>query len=215
MHPSLKTHFDQMLNEFSQEKYLPILLEAKKTYFNLTGAAQEEDDDYEERMSSFNYWYLLEFRHPTWTGTPLSMYLEAHEFDDDLSLALQSVKHSLFEYTGKNMRRHQVLYDLLYDQKVVLSKEHESPSIVKNDIFLGRVVSLGDQTYLMPGKCFIPSEVRSLLKKQAKKVRKSELPGQEAEYLRQVEYLKTKWRRYGHIEATKLFDFSTFGAKSP
>lgn len=215
MHELLKEHFDQMIAHYSQEKYLSILMEAKKTYFNLTGVAQEEDDDYEERMSSFNFWYLVTFRHPTWPDPPLEMYLEDKELEDDLKAALRSVKHSLFEYTGKNMRRQHVLYDLLHEVKVPLSKDYDHPTIMKNDVFLGRTVTYEGQNFLLPGICFLPSEVKSILKKQARKVRRSELPGQDVEFLRQVEFLKTKWRRYGHLDAAKIFDFSTFGAKAP
>lgn len=215
MFQELKDHFDKTLNRFSSEKYLPTLLEAKKTYFNLTGVALEEDDDYEERMSSFNCWYLLSFRHPSWTGTPIEMYLEDTECEGDLIEALKSVSHSLFEYNGRNMRRQHVLWDILHDKKIPLSKEIEPPPIVKNDLFLARTVLCRAEVFLMPGLVFLPTEVRSILKKQAKKVRKSELPGQEPEFLRQVEFLKTKWRRYGHLEATKIFDFSTFGSQAP
>jgi hypothetical protein len=215
MHETLKHHFDEMIRIYSQEKFLAVLMEAKKTYFNLTGVALEEDGDYEERMSSFNFWYLTDFRHPTWPTPPLEMYLEDVELDDDLKTALRSVRHSLYEYTGRNMRRQHVLYDILYDIKVPLSKDYDHPTIVKNDVFLGRTVTYEGQSFLLPGICFMPGEVKSILKRQSKKVRKSELPGQEAEFLRQVEYLKTKWRRYGHLDATRIFDFTTFGAKAP
>ena len=71
----------------------------------------------------------------------------------------------------------------------------------------GRTLSLDDQSYLLSGICILPREVRSLLTKQCKKVRKQKDPNKEVEFLLRVEFLKTKWRRYGHIEASKIFVF--------
>ncbi len=215
MHPTLKKVFDDSLSAFSSERSYSVLLEAKQSYFEQTGQVLEEDDDYEARMSSFNFWYLLEFRHPSWLGTAMEQFIEDQNLEEQLITAIKSIRHSLFEYTGKNIRRHDVLLDVLHDQKVVLSKEYEAPSLVKKDLFLARVVSFEGQNYLLDGLRFLPSEVKSLLAKQAKRVRKSELPDQEPEFLRQVEFLKTKWMRYGHLNAKSIFDFASFGAKAP
>jgi hypothetical protein len=203
----LQKHLEQAMQEYMAGMHYDTLIEAKTAYFQLTGQVNEDDDDYEARMNSFNDWYILQFMSKRNTRTVIKDYLTKNQVDDRISKTLLAVNHSLFEYTGDSMKGQVVLKDLLHDKKIVLPKGHPRPAIVKNDIFTGRTLSLDDQSYLLSGICILPREVRSLLTKQCKKVRKQKDPAKEVEFLLRVEFLKTKWRRYGHIEASKIFVF--------
>ena len=57
----IKGHMEKALIEFSKDDHLETLLEAKREYFSLTGQANEDDEDFESRMNSFNDWYILQF----------------------------------------------------------------------------------------------------------------------------------------------------------
>ncbi|MBT3585442.1 MAG: hypothetical protein HN509_11095 [Halobacteriovoraceae bacterium] len=208
MQIELFQHLDRALQEYSEGDHYKTLIEAKDEYFKITGGANEEDEDYESRMSSFNDWYVLQFISRRGTRTVMRDYLEKQQPSDQVSESLLNVNHSLFEYTGTNMRKQLVLKDILHDKKVILSKDHAQPALLKNDLFLGRVLQFEGGAYLMDGKRIIPKEVRSILQKQAKKVRKLKDAKEEASYLLEVESLKTKWLRYGHIDASKIFVFS-------
>ena len=108
----------------------------------------------------------------------------------------------------KNFRGYDTLLDILHDKKITLPKGESLPSIIKDDIFVGRVLTYENQNYLMSGLCVIPKDVRGILKKECKRVRKLKNPGEELKFLLKVESFKTKWIRYGHVDATKIFKFS-------
>ena len=208
MHSLLKQHFLKALEIYTQGDHYETLLEAKKEYFTITGQANDDDDDFEARMSSFNEWYVLQFISMRGTRTVISDYLINNPVDDFLAKSLSAVNYSLFEYVGKNFRGYDTLYDMLHDKKMTLPKGESLPSIIKDDLFVGRVLSFEDHNYLMSGLCVIPKDVRGILKKECKKVRKLKNPGEELKFLLRIESFKTKWIRYGHVDATKIFKFN-------
>ena len=207
MNQVLKEHFDKALGIYTTGVHYDTLLEAKKEYFEITGQANDDDDDFEARMNSFNEWYVLQFISKRGTRTVISDYLMNHPVDDNLARSLSGVNYSLFEYTGKSLTGHDVLYDMLHDKKIKLPKGGELPSIIKDDIFVGRVLTFQDSPFLMSGLCVIPKEVRGILKKECKRVRKLKNPNEELKFLLKIESFKTKWIRYGHVDATKIFKF--------
>lgn len=207
MHALLDQHFHKALDIYTQGNHYETLLEAKKEYFTITGQANDDDHDFEARMSSFNEWYVLQFISKRGTRTVMSDYLINNQVNDLLAKALSSVNYSIFEYVGKNFRGLPTLYDMLHDTKITLPKDGVLPSIIKDDIFVGRVITFEGANYLMTGLCVIPKEVRATLKKECKRIRKLKNPQEEHKFLLKVESCKTKWIRYGHVDATKIFVF--------
>lgn len=203
----LQKTFDDALTLYSKDKHYAALLDAKNNYFDQTGVTHEEDEDYESRMNAFNQWYILQYRHPTWHQTAMTMFLEEKPEFEEVSQAFKNVIFSLFEYTGKSLTGLDVLVDILHKTKIKLAKGNEIPSIVKNDFFMGRMIPYQGDHYLMPGLSLLPSEVKSILSKESKKVRKYSHLEEEVKFLLQVESLRSKWKRYGHIDATKIFKF--------
>lgn len=207
MNTTLKEHFEKALGIYTTGVHYDTLLEAKKEYFEITGQANDDDDDFEARMNSFNEWYVLQFISKRGTRTVISDYLMNNPVDDFLAKSLSNVNYSLFEYTGKSLRGYDVLYDMLHDKKIKLSKTSPLPSIIKDDLFVGRVLTYQDDQHLMSGLCVIPKDVRGILKKECKRVRKLKNPNEELKFLLKIESFKTKWIRYGHVDATKIFKF--------
>ena len=208
MTPVIKEHLDKALSLYTSGDYYKILIEAKEEYFNKTGIAFEDDHDFESKMSSFNDWFLLQFISKRFERPFIREYLETFQVTDDVALCLLNINHSLFEYTGKSFSGRHTLKDILHDKKVELAKDHEMPPMLKGDLAICRVVGYETNNYLLEGMTFIPKEVRPTLKKQSKIVRKKDDPQQEYEFLIELEKLKTKWQRYGHIDPDKIFSFS-------
>jgi hypothetical protein len=208
MDVGLKEHFEKALDIYTQGVHYDTLLEAKKEYFEITGQANDDDNDFEARMSSFIEWYVLQFISKRGTRTVISDYLIHNPVNDFLAKSLTSVNYSLFEYVGKNFRGYDVLFDMLHDKKIPLPKNGILPSIIKDDLFVGRTLSYEGKNNLMTGLCVIPKDVRSILKKECKKVRNLKNPNEELKFLLKIESFKTKWIRYGHVDATKIFKFS-------
>lgn len=207
MDTNLEKHIQNALVKFTSKEYYEDLVKAKEEYFTEAGQVFEEDDDYENRMSSFNLWYLLQRLPGNSTATLMSKYIEEEEVEEEVKESLLNVNHSLFEYTGQSFTKKHVLRDILHDKKIVLEKNYIMPSIVKNDIFMGRTIDFNSKSYLLEGITTVPVDVRSVLIKESKKVRKLQDNKRDLQFLMKVEAFKTKWRRYGHIDAKKIFQF--------
>ncbi len=203
----LQFHINMAVKEYMSGNHYDTLIEAKNQYFSQTGQVNEEDDDYEARMNSFNDWYILQFVSKRNTRTVIKDYLTKYQIDDRLAKSLLNVNHSLLEYTGNTFSGKIILKDILHDKKIILPKDHPCLAIVKRDIFLGRTLEIDGMSYLLSGICILPKEVKSIFNKESKKIRKLKDPKKEREYLMRVEFLKTKWKRYGHIGAAKIFIF--------
>jgi hypothetical protein len=207
MHEKLEKHLDEALSEFSDGDHYETLVKAKEEYFSRTGQTLEEDDDYESRMRTFNDWYLLQFTSQHIDGRVIDRYLDSNEVETEISESFKSFNHSLFEYTGENLKKRFVLKDILHNKKIILSEEHSTLPLLKSDLFLGRVLEYDEKHYLMSGLCTLPRDAKSILNKECKKIRKLEEPDNELEFLLQVESLRTRWLRYGHVNTKEIFDF--------
>lgn len=205
--PKWKECLEKALVEYSTGEHLKPMLEAKKIYFDKTGMAHEEEEDYEARMSSFNNWYLFEFRYPHWHLPAIQMYLEESVDDEEAKKALMGQIHSIFEYKGKSLLGKEVLMDHLHKKKLYLSDSSQMPSLIKNDLFIGRAIPTESGHDLLSGLSILPREARSNLVKECKRVRKYDNLKEESKFLLQVESLRSKWKRYGHLDASKIFVF--------
>jgi hypothetical protein len=207
--PKWKQILEQALTLYSKDENLKPMLEAKKIYFDKTGVAHEEEEDYEARMSSFNNWYLFEFRYPNWHQVAIKMYLENLAEEQEVKEIFGGQLHSVFEYRGKNLFGRDVLVDLLHKKKLHLTDSSQMPSLIKNDLFIGRAIPTPEGHELLEGLSILPREARSNIVKECKKVRKYDSLKEESKFLLQVESLRSKWKRYGHLDASKIFVFNS------
>jgi hypothetical protein len=207
MKEELKIHLEKALIQYTSGSYYKRLIEAKNEYFNLTGQVNEDDEDYELRMKSFNDWYIFQFTSKSSEKTVISDYILENSLNKGIDSCFQKLNYSLFEYCGKTFRGHSYFKDILHSCKFNLSKEGNLPGLLKDDLFIGRSLRLDENVYLLPGLCILPREVKGVLKKESKKVRKLQDLKKETAFLLKVESLKTKWVRYGHIKPDKIFSF--------
>lgn len=203
---TLKDHLEKILVHYTQGEYFEELKEAKETYFSLTGKLDEDRDEFESRMNSFNDWYLFQYRKKDGLKV-IEDYIRHHDLDGDLSQAFLNVNHSLFEFSKVNFRKQIVLKDMLHDEKIQLAKDHPHIGLVEGDLFIGRVIKYKDEYHLLKGVCTLPTPVKSILKRQSKKVRQMNSFEEELNYLLTLESLKTKSMNYLHIDPTKIFVF--------
>ncbi|MBC99075.1 MAG: hypothetical protein CME63_15145 [Halobacteriovoraceae bacterium] len=216
MHESLRYLLEKVLIKYSEKDFYDQLLEAKDFYFQRTGKVFEEDEDYESRMAAFNDWYVLEYRPSNadeQSPTFFEKYLSDHEALPEIIEAIKGTTHSLFEYTGTSFKGQHVLKDILHDEKIILAKTHPAPSLVKGDMFIGRIVKYLDEYYLYNGLRVMPNDAASILKKEAKKIRKAHKKNEEGRAQSEEKFLflaeshKTKWQHYGHVNVEKIFVF--------
>jgi hypothetical protein len=157
-------------------------------------------------MNCFNDWYIFQYRDENGSKV-IEDYIRTNQLDVELSQALLNVNHSLFDFSKINFSKQIVLHDILHDEKIVLMKNHPTISLMEGDVFTGRVIKFKGEHYLLRGICTLPQGVKSILKKQSKKVRKLNSFEEELNFLLQLECLKTKAMHYSHIDPTKIFIF--------
>ena len=199
-------HLDKVLSLYTQGSHFDELKSAKEKYFSLTGKLDEDKEEFESRMNCFNDWYVFQYRHNDGSKV-IEDYIRTNHLDVELSQALLNVNHSLFEFSKVNFRKQIVLHDILHDEKIVLVKNHPTISLMEGDVFTGRVIKYKGDYFLLRGVCILPQGVKSILKKQSKKVRKLNSFEEELNFLLQLENLKTKATHYSHIDPAKIFIF--------
>lgn len=206
MFKELEDHLDAILSTYSEGSFYDQLIAAKKKYFELTGPTHEEDDDYEARMRCFNNWFIMHYELEEGL-TALELYLESGKVSESFSEVLNTFIYSIFEFTGKSLSGKLVVKNLLNGEKIIFTKNSSLMPVFKGELFIGRLLKIESDIYLMNGINLIPSEVKSILKKQIKKRKKKEAPKSETEFLLEIENLNTKYKRFGHVEASKIFIF--------
>lgn len=194
------------VEKFSSREYLEEMLKAKKEYFELVGKISDEDDDFESRMNAFNYWYISQ-RNAEEKGSLLNTYLEKNQIVEEKAKILKELNHSLFEYRGLSFTKKHVFYDILHDIKFSISDKEFNFQLIKDDIFTARSIVDNGSNVLLDDISILPSEIRPILVKECKKVRKLKDKKRDLQFLMKVENLKTKWKRYGHLDAKKIFKF--------
>ncbi len=185
------------------------IMEAKEAFIKLTGALDDSKDEYESRMQSFNEWFLFDYIPDTESGPFIIDYLKkSKDLDEEIRTSLTNVHYSLFEYGKKSFSKKIVLKDIVKDEKHILEPENFSVALLPSEIFAGRVVSFKNESYLLPGIRFIPKEVKPLIIKKAKTIKKLGNPSEERKFVLEVERLKTKWLQYGHMKPEQIFIFN-------
>ncbi|MBY0518308.1 MAG: hypothetical protein K2P81_15465 [Bacteriovoracaceae bacterium] len=200
-------HIEKMLSLYTQGEYFDRLKQAKESYVVLTGKLDEDKDEFESRMNCFNEWYLFQWKDEAGKKI-VEDYIRKEQLDEDLSQAFLNVNHTLLEFSKTNWRSQVVLKDILHDEKAILAKGHNHIGLVEDDLFIGRVVRYKGESFLLRGVCTLPQSIRSILKKQSKKIRKMNSFEEELKFLLNLESLKTKSMHYQHIEPSKIFVFN-------
>lgn len=200
----IQDEFDKVLSLYTTDEYYEELKSAKEAFINKTGKIDEESDEYESRMNSFNHWYIFDYERADGTQF-IDKYLSSHQ--GDIAGSLSEVNYSLFHFKKINFRKQIIISDVLHSQKFILAKENGQLPLVEDDLFLGRAAKYGDEWYLLNGIVTLPREVYSVLKKESKKVRKLNNTSEELGFLLNLERLKNRSLQYGHVDSSKIFNF--------
>jgi len=203
---TIENHIDKIMDIYTQGEYYDLLVKAKDEFTTLTGKIDEEANEYESRMYTFNDWYIFNFRRED-NRRIIDDYIQNYDLESDLSKSLYNLNFSLFQFVKINFKKQIVLKDILHNEKYVLKKEECNLALLEDDLFIGRLVSLEDRNYLLKGVTTLPREVLTPLKKQAKKIRKLNSREAEEDFLMTLEKLKVKSLHYGHLNSEKIFVF--------
>jgi len=194
MEAKIRENFDQAIFNYSKGIFKDDYLKAKDEFFNLTGSIHSDHENFEQRMNSFYEWYFFNYDE--------SKILKENTTKDPF---FKDFKYSLFEFTGKNLRGRGVFKDFIGKEKVIMPKGVLPPGLTKDDIIAGRFIMLEDGYYLLPGFLILPGKVRSILKREARRIAKINDVDKKEEFLLKIETLYNKWRSYNHLDPAKIF----------
>ena len=102
-------HLDKVLGLYTQGQFFSELKEAKEKYFSITGKLDEDKDEFEPRMNSFNDWYIFQYRQKDGSKV-IEEYIRNNQLDEELSQALLNVNHSLFELKSPIDKKQAIKY---------------------------------------------------------------------------------------------------------
>ena len=200
-------HLNAALKIYTDNEYRDVLIGAKQDFFKITGNLNDDDEDYELRMHSFNDWYLMQCSLPEVHRTPISDYIFSHNLDDEIAQILLSFRHSLFQYTGEKRNGAAIFRNLKDEKKMIVRDKKVAPMFVKGDVFLARYFDLKSEIIFMLGVCVIPTVVKARVIKELKKIEQLRSKRDEQSLMLKIEYLKTKSLRYSHLALEKIFSF--------
>jgi hypothetical protein len=194
MEAKIRENFDQAIFNYSKGVFENVYLKAKDEFFNLTGPTHSDHENFEQRMDSFYEWYFFNYSE--------SKILKDYTISDPF---FKDFKYSLFEYTGKNLRGRSVFKDFIGKEKIIMPKGVLPPGPSKDDIIVGRFINHEDGHYLLPGFFILPGKVKSILKREARRIAKVNDEDKKEEFLLKIEALYNKWRSYNHLDPAKIF----------
>ncbi|TDJ03668.1 MAG: hypothetical protein E2O68_09605 [Deltaproteobacteria bacterium] len=194
METKIRENFDKAILNYSKDKFKGVYLKAKDEFFDLTGSIHADHENFEQRMNSFYEWYFFNYSE----SKILKDYTAKDSFFKDF-------KYSIFEFSGKNLRGRCVFKDFIGKDKVLLPKGVMPPGLTKDDIIVGRFIALEEGHYLLPGFFILPGKVKSILKREARRIAKINDVDKKEEFLLKIETLYNRWRSYNHLDPAKIF----------
>ena len=202
----------------------------RSTYEQLTGKIDEDHEEYELRMRSFNEWFLFESV-STKCGMPFMLqflnslekplpgpggerlgkaFRELQVNYPEVSLEkiknlFSNVCYSIFDCHKKTFGRHLVLKDLIMGKRYGILPENLPFDILSNEFFAGRIIDLGDEAFIFKGMRWLPPQIKPLVMKKVKKIRQLGNPSAEKKFVFKLELAKTKSIHFRHVNPVKIF----------
>lgn len=198
-----------MIANYSRDEFYNDFREAQKKYAQLTGKFDDDSPEFEGRMNSFNDWYLFNYRRESDNKRIIDLYIKDAELEKNLAKAFYNTTYSLFHYTKETSKKKVILTDIYNDQEFTLDVPASDIGIVKNDLFVGRVIKFKEIGYLLKGMCFLPNIILGHIKKELKPYKLLNNEREEALFLH-LESLRVKSLHYSHVAPEQIFQLNSF-----
>lgn len=166
--------FERLVEYVTSERFSTEVFNAKTEYLKVAGEMFEDDKSFENHMTAFLEWYVLDRTLSGKTITPLELFIEENR--DSLSAEqlrvyedfLRSI-HGLFEI--KKIKGDVVIVNNFLDQnKYTIHENEENIFFKKNDLFEGRVMPYHQKFYFTGTFCYHPEDAHKFIKTEAKKL---------------------------------------------
>lgn len=199
---------ERLTLHYTGERYKDEVASAKHEFFDEAGIIDEENPQFEMRMTQFLEWYL--FTRPL-IGTEITPVKHAfHGGDFKYEVAeqkavesLANTRHSLFEFLkirGEDVH----VKDLFTGKKTVIEKSPVRVGFSREEIFDTRLIPSEDTFVFTKAFCLHPEEATKFILSEVKKLKKAEPVLQEALMLRLLK-MRYKYEQYRHLKLEHVY----------
>jgi hypothetical protein len=198
------------LGYFSKDKFEQEFQKSREEFFENSSVLDESNPNYFVRIEQFLDWYffsrpLNDFRLPPSHCVFMLPDLRWDPQEEDFAAALKEVKHSLFEVLKVKKDEIQ-LQDLFFKNKWDVPLGAQAQLFSKNQIFDGRILVKGKETWLLHSKCFHSEEARTFLLAEIKKYQK-DLDLDRERFLLVTLKMRYLFERYPHAKIEQIYSW--------
>jgi len=189
------------------------IVAAKGKYEEDAGRIKDSFPDYENRITSFLYWFIFEWTSRTLQNqNPIGIFFnlqrkKLQESEREIFKQLINHRHSLFEFI-KIGKKESVIYDLFAKKKIRL-KDHEMMfGMEPGQYFETRIFQIDKEFYFAPYLIKHPHMVRGSIYTVVKKIRKLNKPY--FPFLIHLQYLQFKFETFPKFDFRKIYNFDEY-----
>lgn len=200
---------DRLITFFTSDQFQEEVARAKKDFFDESGVMDEENQDFEMRMTQFLEWYLFT-RHLTGIGiTPAFYALQLPEFkmtaeERPLFEKLAVTRHSLFEFL--KIRGDDIyVRDLFLNKKIIIPNSPINIGFSREEFFDARLVPDGENFQFSRAFCFHPEEASKFILSEIKRIKKSGKPGEDETFMLRLLKMRYKYEQYRHLKLEYVY----------
>lgn len=205
-------HYDELIERltlhYTGGAYKDEVARAKHEFFDEAGIVDEENIQFEMRMTQFLEWYLFTRPLQGKEMTPIKHALHAGEFRYEVSEqkaieSLANMRHSLFEFLkirGEDVH----IKDLFTGKKIVIENSPVRVGFSREEIFDTRLFPSDDTFVFTKAFCLHPGEATKFILSEVKKLKKAEPVLQEALMLRLLK-MRYKYEQYRHLKLEHVY----------
>ena len=207
MHKKVEFYLDQAMNALgSNDEVLQRLIAARKTYELLTGKIDEDHEECELRLLSFNEWFLFDFIDKNRQVPFIIEFLNSlNESVEEIKELFSNVRYSFFECQKKKFSSKLLLKDFVNGKKYVIHPKNFPADLVSPEIFTGRMLNVEGEVFLFKGIRWLPKQIQTIAVKRAKKVKKLGNPYEEKKFTLNLELTATKCIQFKHVDPVEIF----------
>jgi len=205
----LQQYLERVLETFSKGEYYEEVKRAREDFFARVGKVAEGSDRFEGQMNAFIDWYLFDRPLDKSEVPPVKMFVFEHldgvadESDKLIYQDLTKSIHSLYELL-KVKGNDIYVKDLFQSEKYIIEDSEIHAGFSKGDIFEGRLVKFRDKYSFGSSFIFHPTQCRSFIIKEIKKIRSLDV-SHHLKLMHRLAMMRIKSEQYSHIDVKHIY----------
>ena len=200
---------DRLITFFTSDTFKEEVAKAKKDFFDESGVMDEENQDFEMRMTQFLEWYLFTRELTGKNITPSLYALQLPDFEmtaeeRPLFEKLAVTRHSLFEFL--KIRGDDIyVRDLFLNKKIVIPNSPINIGFSREEFFDARLIPDGENYQFSRAFCFHPEDASKYILSEIKRIKKANKPGEEEAFILKLLKMRYKYEQYRHLKLEYVY----------